>query len=126
MPPPSLNETLFNGVSMDDSWIAHMEIPDALKKDEGFMNEWLNLYRADSKLFHSYGYIDKPRLDCPITAFGGSQDSLVSESELSQWKCHTAGRFEVQQLTGSHMFPVENKNILLDIIRKNLSFPDGN
>jgi medium-chain acyl-[acyl-carrier-protein] hydrolase len=120
MPPPSMNDTLFNGVSMDESWIGHMEIPDALKKNEGFMNEWTNLFKADSALFQSHGYVEKPLLDCPITALGGTQDTLVTESQLSKWKQHTANRFHVESLKGGHMFPTENKIKLLDIIGNNL------
>jgi surfactin synthase thioesterase subunit len=121
MPPPSMNETLFNGVSMDESWLGHMEIPEALKKDDGFMAEWLNLFKADSTLFHSYRYSEKPPLDCPIIVLGGMQDALVSESELSQWRRHTASRFHMELLAGGHMFPVENKNKLLEIIKKQFS-----
>jgi surfactin synthase thioesterase subunit len=120
MPPPSMNETLFKGVCLDESWLSHMDIPDALKKDDGFMNEWLNLFKADSTLLNTYGYNEKPPVDCPITAFGGAQDPLVTQSELIQWRQHTAGKFNLQQLAGGHMFPVEDKIKLLDIIGKNL------
>lgn len=123
MPPPSRNQTLFEGFSMDDSWLAHMEIPDVLKKDKGFMNEWLNLFQADSTLFHSFGYSEKPPFDCPITAFGGLQDTLVSKSELSRWQRHTAGCFHMELLSGGHMFPVESKDKMIDIIKNSLLSP---
>jgi len=120
MAPPSMNETLLKGVGLDETWLPHMEIPDALKKEAGFMNEWLHLFKADSALIQSYGYIEKPPLDCPVTSFGGTKDTLVTESELSQWRRLTANVFNMKLLRGGHMFVVENKNNLLDIIRNNL------
>ncbi|MDO9262680.1 MAG: SDR family NAD(P)-dependent oxidoreductase, partial [Desulfosalsimonadaceae bacterium] len=120
MPPPSMNEALFNGASMDESWLTYMEIPELLKDDDGFMNEWLHLFKTDSRLFQSYEYGRKTRLDCPITVFGGNSDELAAESDLLKWRQHTTKRCALEILPGKHMFPVESKNQLLDIITTRL------
>ncbi len=120
MPAPSSHENLLKAFSVDDAWLALMEIPHALKNDQNFMNEWRLLFAADLALFHQYQYTQKPLLNCPITAFGGIQDSLVTEAALSQWRRHTAADFQLKFIRGGHMFPVENKHHLLELIEKEL------
>jgi surfactin synthase thioesterase subunit len=43
-------------------------------------------------------------LSCPIRAFGGSDDPLVSESDLRQWGRRTSGEFSVQTFPGGHFY----------------------
>ena len=120
MPPPSSDGALLKNRPIDESLMPHMEIPDPLRADEGFMTEWLNLFNADAQLFHSYRYKDKPEIDCPITVFGGTSDELVDRRELCAWHCHTTEAFKLQQISGGHMFPVENKTRLLTAIEQDL------
>ena len=44
-------------------------------------------------------------LSCPIHAFGGSDDPLVSESDLHEWRSRTSGDFSVQILAGRPLLP---------------------
>lgn len=121
MPPPSMNGKLIKeGFTVDESFMAHMEIPELLKGDKGFMDGWLSLFKADSRLFQAYRYNDKPPVDCPISVFGGAGDTLIGESELSGWRHHTASAFKLVMLPGQHMFPVQSKKELLAEIKKGL------
>jgi surfactin synthase thioesterase subunit len=43
-------------------------------------------------------------LPCPIHAFGGSDDPLVSESDLQEWRARTSGEFSVRMLPGGHLY----------------------
>ena len=43
-------------------------------------------------------------LSCPIHAFGGSDDPLVTESDLHEWRSRTSGEFCVQILRGGHFY----------------------
>ena len=43
-------------------------------------------------------------LSCPIHAFGGVDDPLVSESDLYEWRSRTSEEFSVQILTGGHFY----------------------
>ena len=43
-------------------------------------------------------------LACPIHAFGGSDDPLVSESDLHEWRPRTSDEFSVQILRGGHFY----------------------
>jgi surfactin synthase thioesterase subunit len=43
-------------------------------------------------------------LSCPIHAFGGSDDPLVSESDFHEWGWRTSEEFSVQILPGGHFY----------------------
>jgi surfactin synthase thioesterase subunit len=43
-------------------------------------------------------------LSCPIHAFGGSDDPLVTESDLYEWRSRTSGEFSVHVLRGDHFY----------------------
>jgi surfactin synthase thioesterase subunit len=43
-------------------------------------------------------------LPCPIHAFGGSDDPLVTESDLYEWRSRTSGEFSVHVLRGGHFY----------------------
>ena len=106
---------------IDESLMPHMEIPEPLRGDDTFMNEWLNLFNADAGLFQTYHCQDKPALDCPITAFGGASDELVSRADLSAWHRYTSDTFRLQLLPGQHMFPVGSRNRLMAAIKQDLT-----
>ena len=43
-------------------------------------------------------------LSCPIHVFGGSDDPLVSEADLHEWRPRTSAAFSVQILRGGHFY----------------------
>jgi surfactin synthase thioesterase subunit len=43
-------------------------------------------------------------LSCPIHAFGGSDDPLVTEADLQEWRSRTSGEFSVHVLRGGHFY----------------------
>ncbi len=59
-------------------------------------------------------------LDCPIHAFGGSDDLLVSESDLREWRSRTVAEFSLEMLGGNH-FHVSNRPQLFAALRPLLS-----
>lgn len=64
----------------------------------------LPLYRADFTLNELYLYADEPPLDCPITAFGGYDDTEVSLDALDDWRRETRACFELCPVEGDHFF----------------------
>jgi surfactin synthase thioesterase subunit len=43
-------------------------------------------------------------LPCPIHAFGGGDDPLVTESDLGEWRSRTSGDFSMHVLRGGHFY----------------------
>jgi medium-chain acyl-[acyl-carrier-protein] hydrolase len=64
----------------------------------------LPVFRADFAVCESYQFEPGPPLGCPITAFGGIQDTRISCNELDAWRVHTSGDFSLQMLPGDHFF----------------------
>src|SRR4029077_857524 len=56
------------------------------------------LLRADFALYETYVYSAEPPLNCPISAFGGLQDSKVTRSDLEAWRDQTTGAFSLRML----------------------------
>jgi medium-chain acyl-[acyl-carrier-protein] hydrolase len=80
----------------------------------------LPVLRADFTLYETYRYVDEPPLDCPITAFGGEQDQMVSEQDLAAWREQTSREFALHMLPGNHFFLAASQDVILQIIARAL------
>ncbi len=50
-------------------------------------------------------------LPCPIHVFGGSDDPLVAESDLDQWRARTSGQFSITMLPGDHFYLTDHPDL---------------
>jgi medium-chain acyl-[acyl-carrier-protein] hydrolase len=64
----------------------------------------LPLLRGDFSVYESYEYRSEPPLDCPIHAFGGTDDARVTQFDLAAWEAETTARFSVRMFPGDHFF----------------------
>ncbi len=62
------------------------------------------LLRADFQLVETYAYSDAPPLDCPIVAFGGTDDPAVHPDELEGWRAQTRGACTIYEFPGDRFF----------------------
>jgi len=60
--------------------------------------------RVDLRLCATDIDVEPVVLPCPIHAFGGDDDPLVSESDLYEWRFRTSGAFSVHVLRGGHFY----------------------
>ena len=65
---------------------------------------FLPILQADFKLCREWRFEELPRINVPILAFHGEQDSLVSENMMLPWKELTDYSFSFTQITGNHFF----------------------
>lgn len=77
--------------------------------------------RADFALSKTYVYSISEPLDCPISAFGGFQDSSVNCEDLAAWRNQTSSSFELRMLRGNHFFLHSERSRLLASISQDLS-----
>jgi len=63
---------------------------------------------------------DAEELSCPIHVFGGSEDPLVSESDLREWRSRTTADFSVQILRGGHFY-LRDRQPLFNTLRPLMS-----
>jgi medium-chain acyl-[acyl-carrier-protein] hydrolase len=79
-------------------------IPAAVVADKELLSLIVPPLRADLQLLENYVYRQGPRLACPITAFGGSEDLCTGPKELEQWADETRASFRREVLPGGHFY----------------------
>lgn len=69
--------------------------------------------RADLRLLDSFQYTRAPPLECPLTAFSGTQDPATNAENTAAWQHETVGAFEARALEGGHFFLESHRQQLL-------------
>lgn len=77
--------------------------PPELLHNKELMELFVPIIRADMKMCDTYRF-DERVLHTGITAFGGVQDTEVSEAELEAWSKRTEGAYELKMYPGDHFF----------------------
>ena len=60
--------------------------------------------RGDISIVETYLAPETPPLACPISAFRGDQDRMVTSESVEAWQYQTHGRFRSRTVPGSHLF----------------------
>ncbi len=60
-------------------------------------------------------------LDCPISVFGGIEDSHVRFEDLLAWRMYTNHSFFAHTFPGSHLFLHSTRHMLAVLLRRDLS-----
>jgi medium-chain acyl-[acyl-carrier-protein] hydrolase len=107
-----------------DEFIAELHringTPKEVLEHAELMELMLPLLRADFQLIQTYQYLADDPLDCPITAFGGSQDFDVTRDLLLPWEEQTRSCFALRMLPGGHFFLRSSQALLLGLLAKEL------
>lgn len=96
------------------------ELPQVVLEDQELLKLFLSILRADLTLLENYQYTTEAPLECPISVFGGLQDSNVSHEELLAWRDQTTSHFDLKMFPGAHFFIQEAKSEIAQAIHKNL------
>jgi medium-chain acyl-[acyl-carrier-protein] hydrolase len=97
--------------------------PQEVLESEELMQLMLPTLRADFTLSETYlyTYSSAPALDCPIAAFGGTQDRDVKRVHLEAWRSQTSADFSLHMLPGDHFFLHQSRAQLLSLLSRELS-----
>jgi len=79
------------------------------------------ILRADFSVCETYIYTEEPPLACPISAFGGTQDSDVSREDMEAWRRQTRASFTLRMFSGDHFFLHSAEEQLLTILAEEIS-----
>lgn len=82
----------------------HGGIPPEVADNRELMELMVPSLKADYRLFEEYAHVDEPPLECPLSAFGGTQDRYVTEPDLQAWREQTSGTFRLRMIDGGHFF----------------------
>lgn len=100
--------------------------PEELLRNGELMQIVLPSVRADLALSETYVHDPDDPLDCPISVFGGQQDWSVAAEELTSWREHTRGPFQVRLFPGDHFFVSGARPLLLGAVAAALAPALGN
>jgi len=95
-------------------------MPDALLQNNELLELVLPILRADFNLYETYQYATEPTLPCPITAFGGIEDSEAMPDDVEQWQRQTKQDFRMRLFPGNHFYLNAHINELLGEIVRDL------
>lgn len=94
--------------------------PPQVLSDPGLMRVMLPLLRADFEASETYAYSPDAPLDCPITAFGGSDDPVAPRADVRAWCEHTSAPFTLKVFSGDHFFLHAEQGAVLGAIAQTL------
>jgi medium-chain acyl-[acyl-carrier-protein] hydrolase len=94
--------------------------PREVLEEPEMMRLMIPLLRADFEVSQTYEYTPEPALACPITAFGGADDTQVGREDLAAWREQTSAGFSVRMLPGDHFFLNTERTALLQTIAEEL------
>lgn len=77
--------------------------------------------RADFTLTETYRDTSDIQLNCPITAFGGSDDPITSPDEIELWRYATNSSFSLHILPGNHFFLHQEQSQLCSLLTAELN-----
>lgn len=95
-------------------------LPEEILRDDEMMAIFLPILRTDFTMAETYRNFDGPLLGCPISAFGGEQDSSVTAHELAAWRERTCGSFSFKMFPGSHFFVDTARESVLKFVARDL------
>ncbi|BBY95558.1 thioesterase mmyt [Mycobacterium gallinarum] len=115
-PPPHLPTAIHMVHDVDDQQLSKVlsdigGLPVELDRWPCLRKKAVALARIDLRLGATDDDATSVPLTCPIHAFGGSDDFLVSERELRQWSSRTVAEFSVQMLKGNHFHISDRKQL---------------
>ncbi len=96
-------------------------MPEEVLQNNDLMQIFLPVLRADFCLDETYEYREDAPMACPVTAFGGREDSEANQEELQAWRQHTTAQFACHMFPGDHFFIKESRQAVLNAIVKTLA-----
>ncbi|MGB0562560.1 MAG: thioesterase II family protein, partial [Spirulinaceae cyanobacterium] len=91
-----------------------VDVPEAVLSNADTMRSLLPLLKAGARLYEDYQYPPRAPLNCPITAFGGAEDRMITPDLLRGWQQQTHGPFQLRILPGNHLFLHSAESILME------------
>jgi len=84
---------------------------------------FLPTLRADFAVVETYRCRPEPALECPLSVFGGTEDTFTDVTQLREWRLHSTEECLVRMVPGGHFFPHADPARVLDAIRADLPAP---
>lgn len=96
-------------------------IPDLIRQDPEMLSLYLPILRADVKVFETHSWVEEEPLDCPISVFGGREDTSVPAKDLAAWAMHSTKPIEMKLFPGGHFYLQTARQELLAEISRSMA-----
>jgi surfactin synthase thioesterase subunit/glycosyltransferase involved in cell wall biosynthesis len=101
--------------STEEELLASLNIPQELAPAV------LPALRADTTLYRHYVYAEDAPLDCPIRAYGGTEDPNIGTHHLEAWREQTTASFAMRLFPGGHFYLRESADALRRALETDLA-----
>jgi medium-chain acyl-[acyl-carrier-protein] hydrolase len=88
-------------------------VPEEVLRNRELREIFLPVLRADFTLFETTRYRPEAPLGCPITAFGGTEDTKLRRERLEPWRAQTRAGFTLTMIPGDHFYLQTQRATLL-------------
>lgn len=95
-------------------------VPDDALENEELLSFILPPMRADFQVSETYQHQDDLPLPIPITAMGGTEDSLVNKDDLEHWQPYSSVDYQTMVYQGDHFYTLNRQEKLIDDIVNSL------
>jgi medium-chain acyl-[acyl-carrier-protein] hydrolase len=109
----------------DDQFIAALRewgaTPEPVLRNPELMELLLPTVRADIAVLETHRFTAAPMLTCPVTAFGGTEDTGAEPAVVTRWGELTTGDFDIRIFPGGHFFLHPQRPAILGQIARRLA-----
>jgi medium-chain acyl-[acyl-carrier-protein] hydrolase len=95
--------------------------PAAFFESQELIDMMLPGIKADFALWETHQPVADEPLPCPISAFGGYEDSEATEADLAAWRAYTRSQFCLRMIAGGHFFINSHRPQILAAVRADLT-----
>ncbi|MET7802364.1 thioesterase II family protein [Streptomyces decoyicus] len=87
---------------------------DVVLRTPGLLSRFLPCIRADLEVAETCSLAYDTSLDCPVHAFAGADDRLVTPDMVRAWSTVTTGTFDFHLFPGGHFFIQTSQRQVVD------------
>lgn len=95
-------------------------IPESVLKEPELMEIFLPALKADFSAYETYDRNSVRQVRCPVTAFAGSDDTVIAPDVVEEWRRHTEASFDLCIVPGDHFFLSTSGDLVLSRIREKM------
>ncbi|MDQ1024735.1 medium-chain acyl-[acyl-carrier-protein] hydrolase [Streptomyces umbrinus] len=78
--------------------------PTELLENDELMELYAPTLRADYTIYDHYRFVGDGRLECPVLALYGEDDTTANRAGMEPWRDYTTGPFAIELVAGGHFF----------------------
>lgn len=80
------------------------QLPAEILADRDMLELFLPIFQADFMALEHWSPAGAPMFGCPVTAFGGLDDSFATEAHLKAWQASTRHALALRRYPGGHFY----------------------